>query len=641
MAGVISRVVTRVSARPASTSSLFTPSGFSYDYAIGGLPFLSNASRETPMARKTAPYRKDQIDQTPVPGEQSMVFWWLRSQISFHGGAGIIFEEPALDPTILYSDPLAAAGIPVRYQDGEGIDVWSKPGHVSLLPTTTQNKAATGSVLLEGAIDGITDIYLQAEGNALARCVDGSNTSVTWGGTGTILSLTNDGTNYYAADATGIYKGTLAGGAGALAWNTGSSPVIIKWAKDRLVAAIGGSVYELAGGTPPALPTALFTPQSPTTFTAIEEGPDCIFLSGNVGGIGKVWAITLGQDSGNVPILQTPVEVAMLPAGELVYSLKVCEGSYLAIGTNKGLRIADIGSHGSLQWGPLQFTTTAPIRSIATWDRFIYCGFEGQMADGTSGLLRLDLGTQVQFQRFAYGKDLRAHVSGQVNSAVMFGASGRLVFSVDGHGSYLQHSTQLESSGYLQTGNIRFHTQEPKLFKYVNLQTSPLTHGSIGVSVTDSDGGVNSIVTFGSNSDTTADVAFPVSLGTQGWINLTFTLTRDSVDATQGPTLYSYQVKALPGQKNQRNIMVPIKLFDHEVDKYGNAIGYEGYAWDRLTALESLEENRDNIQFQDLTRKGQATILVVIDDITFQQTDPPANMSGFGGIAMVTLRTVT
>ncbi len=645
MSGLLTRVVHPLGGRTTEGSAVYSASGFAYDYAIGGLPFLGNPNREHPFIRKTAPYRKDQVDQTTIPGEQSMVYWWLRSQISFHGGSGIKFEEPALDTSVLYSDPLSAASIPTRFQDGEGIDPWTTPGQVSLLPGTTQKAATAGTgLLIEGAVDGTTDIWLQADAATLKRCVEGSTASVTWGGAGTIVALTQDGTNYYAADSTGIYRGTLAGGVGTKIWNTGSSSVVIKWAKDRLIAAVGASLYELVSGGP-ALPTALFTPQvAGFAWACIEEGPDCIFFAGNLGSQSKIYASTLSADTGAVPILGTPVEVASLPVGELIYSLKLVMGSYLAIGTNKGVRIAEVGKGGQISYGPIIYSAPSgqPVRSLTTFDRFVYAAHSNGMADGTSGLVCIDLGYQTQYARFAYAKHLRAHVAGVIRSVTLFGTSGRLIFAVDGSGSYLQNTSAqaLESSGYLQTGNIRFHTTEKKLFKYVTAHLAPLNYGTVAISLTDSNGGVTSLVTLGSTTEV-GEVAIPSSVGPVEWVNLTFTISRDGVTTNQGPTFYGYQVKALPAQKNQRLIQVPILLFDKETDRFGAKIGYEGYAWARLTALEAIEELRDQVTFQDLTRNPQEARLVVIDDITFQQTDPPTNYDGFGGVAVVTLRTVT
>jgi hypothetical protein len=643
MGSLTSRVVTRISSRPSGASALVTRDGFSSDFGIAGLDFLSGASKERPYVRKTAEYRKDQIDQTPIPGEQSMVFWWLRSQISFHGGTGILFEEPALDPGILYSDPLAAVSIPVRYQDSEGVDPFTQPGHVTLLPTTTLNQADVGSIILEGAQDASgVDMYLQATSSTLRRVVAGSSATVTWGGAATILSMTNDGTNYYVADSVGIWKGTLAGGAGAKAWNTGSSAVVIKWVKDRLMAAIGLSLYELVGGSPPTLPTALYTAQKPNyVWSAIEDGPDGIYLAGHDGNVSDIWFVGLTTGVGNTPVLSPPKKISELPRGEIIYCLKQVLGSFLAIGTNKGIRIAQFDSAGRVNYGPLFCTLptgASPVYSIDAYDRFVLGAWGNGMADGTSGLVKIDLGFQTQFQHFAYCKDLRSHVTGTVRSVTQLGSTGRMVFAVDGHGSYLQSSSTLEPNGYLQTGNIRFHTQEAKLYKLVKLQIAT-TYGSVSASMSTSTGGNSSIGTLSSGS-TGGELGLPY-LSPMDWANLTFTLARDGVDSTKGPTFNSYQLKALPAQKNQRNILVPILLFDHETDKFGNKRGYEGFAMDRLAALEELEEARDELMFQDFSRVPFGNRLVVIDDINFQQTDPPTNAEGLGGYAYVTLRTVT
>jgi hypothetical protein len=60
-----------------------------------------------------------------------------------------------------------------------------------------------------------------------------------------------------------------------------------------------------------------------------------------------------------------------------------------------------------------------------------------------------------------------------------------------------------------------------------------------------------------------------------------------------------------------------------------------------MNALEQLEEAADVVSWQDLTRDPFENRLVVIDDITFVQTEPPKSASGWGGVVEVTLRTVT
>jgi hypothetical protein len=77
-----------VLSNPAGSTS-YTPTGPAYDVAFSALPFFLAASDEQPYRRVTAQYRKQQIDQTREPGEQTLTGWWVRSQSSFHLGAGI------------------------------------------------------------------------------------------------------------------------------------------------------------------------------------------------------------------------------------------------------------------------------------------------------------------------------------------------------------------------------------------------------------------------------------------------------------------------------------------------------------------------------------------------------------------------
>src|SRR5690606_13359065 len=128
-----------------------------------------------------------------------------------------------------------------------------------------------------------TDRFWSAVGTALKSDDGTTTTTITWGGANTIRSLTSDGTNYYAADDVGIYSGA-GNSAGAKLWDTGSVNVVIAWVKGRLMAAIDNKVYELVGGTPPALPVAKFTHLNPAfTFTCFAEGTNAIYAAGNAG----------------------------------------------------------------------------------------------------------------------------------------------------------------------------------------------------------------------------------------------------------------------------------------------------------------------------------------------------------------------
>jgi hypothetical protein len=112
----------------------YTPSGYAYDIAIAGLPFFISPLDDQPYRRVTAQYRKQQIDQSREPGEQTLTGWWLRSQSSFHYGQGIKFFEPIQDESLRF-----------QYTESKGVDVWEK-GQCTLLKNATREHLITGAI---------------------------------------------------------------------------------------------------------------------------------------------------------------------------------------------------------------------------------------------------------------------------------------------------------------------------------------------------------------------------------------------------------------------------------------------------------------------------------------------------------------
>jgi len=181
--------------QPANAGNTYFNTSNNYDCAIAGLPFFLGVSKEYPYKRETAQYRKQQIDQQKEPGEQTLTGWWLRSQSSFHYGAGIRYEEPIEGDTV-----------GLRFTKSAGVDVFNI-GKVTLLPDVTKlSTTPSGTPIMIGATDvnGV-DLVIWSDGSTLYRTTAaGTTTTLTWGGSGTILSVAQDGLNYYAANATGI-----------------------------------------------------------------------------------------------------------------------------------------------------------------------------------------------------------------------------------------------------------------------------------------------------------------------------------------------------------------------------------------------------------------------------------------------------
>ena len=119
-------------------STAYSATGEAYDVAIGGLPFFLLTSDDAPYRRVTAQYRKQQIDQSREPGEQTLTGWWVRSQSSFHLGQGIKFFEPIQDESLRF-----------QYTESKGLDVWTK-GQATLLKSCNSQHLTTGGIRTNG-----------------------------------------------------------------------------------------------------------------------------------------------------------------------------------------------------------------------------------------------------------------------------------------------------------------------------------------------------------------------------------------------------------------------------------------------------------------------------------------------------------
>lgn len=635
MPTIIGPVVRAISTRTKYAAYVTPRGGFPCDVEIGGIRFLYDPSSDTPMSRRTADYKKQQFDAESEPGEQTLTGWWLRSQPSFHGGAGVLYQENyGYDNTFKYAPS-------IRFRDSQGVDVWTE-GQIGLLPDTAKVISSSGTPVARGALDGTVPVVYITDGTTLTRYDGTTPTSVTGGNTTAILDLACSASYYYVADATGIYQGTLAGGTGTKLWTLASATSVkLGWVKQRLVAGVNNSIYELVGGTPPTLPSPLYThPSTAWQWTSIVAGPQAIYAAGYAGGSSSILAFEL-TSNGTMPVLTSAVTVAELPQGEIVQSLFPYLGTFLVIGTNKGVRVAQVdGTSGVVTYGPLTITSPGgSVRDLVGKDRFVYAAATNGLPDGTSGLWCIDLGTEVADGRFAYATDLCTKTTGRVRSVALLG--DQLAMTVDSNGLYLQHATNLVANGWLRTGRIRYRTLEPKLFKYVRLRTNPLS-GVIQINViTDTDSDIP-VATLSSPGETDHDdQALPGNLGGQESIALKFTLERNTDTVSTGPVLRSYQVKALPGTKRQRQYVLPLLCYDYEVTPDGQEFGYLGYARERLEALEAIENLGDAVVFQDFQGDKVNAALVVIDQLQFDQDFPPERGHGLGGRLVAVLRTIT
>ena len=630
----ITEAIPYVLSNPAG-SNTYSSTGEAYDVAISGLPFFLLNSDEAPYRRVTAQYRKQQIDQTREPGEQTLTGWWVRSQSSFHFGAGIKYFEPIQEESLRF-----------QYTESKGVDIWTR-GQVTLLNDTASFYSGAAAAQMIGVNDGTDDCILVTDGTALKKITSAAvpTTIAQTGTASTIFSLTTDGSNYYFINGTRVHKGSVgAVPADAEIYTAASTTrATIRYVKQRLILAKENVLYELnANATASAvLPTALYThPNTNWVWSSIAEGPQAIYVSGYDpnGTSSAVYKITLDATVPNslgFPTLNTPTVVVDMPNGERINDFDVYLGTYAVLATSLGFRVGISDTNGDIQYGPLLYRD-ASCNAIAFKDSYAYLT---SIIDGAAGLVRIDLSSVVigNSLYFPWAWDLIASGTSTTASQVaFFGNSDRLAFT-NGNNTWAESTTSLVASGYLRTGYIRYNTLETKIYKLLQARIDT-TNGGIDISSIDSLDNYYLIGSFAQNS-IVPEININYPTVAQEYLGFNFTLTRSATDVTKGPLFTGYQIKSLPAVPRQRLIQYPLSCYDHETDHFGVEVGYEGSAYNRMNQLESIENNGDTIQVQDL-RTGESYIGIIEEMDFINRTPSDKRFSGFGGTLLVTVRTV-
>lgn len=397
-----------------SDGAIWQNTDINYDVAIGGLPFIYAISDARPYIRQTAPFRKDQFDNQTEPGEQSLTGWWIRSQSSFHGGTGIVYFDPQT------SDPFGH----YRFADSKGVDVFNQ-GEVTLLNNVAAEHITTGSIRSNGRPfqsvrsinwNNTAGVLLWDEYDVDKISADGTIThfiDYNSGSAAAVYGICDDGTYAYwitnTATKKTVYKKPLTGTSASTADVTTMFDEIgtvanatMEYIKERIVMCADNKVYEFSSSAV-AMPTPVYTHPSTThVFTSVAASGSSIYVSGYNGIQSTILKFTLST-SGVMPTLSAAVVAAELPVGEIVHKIYYYLG-FMMIGTNKGIRAAAVSEvDGSLNYGPLIVETTQPCFDFAARDRFVWCATS---VAGEPGVIRMDLGTEIETLRFAYANDI-------------------------------------------------------------------------------------------------------------------------------------------------------------------------------------------------------------------------------------------
>jgi hypothetical protein len=639
-------------------SQYYDPNTYAIDIAIGGLPFLFAIKDDQPYIRSTARWKYERVDQAREPGEQTLDSGlWVRSQTSFHLGEGIQFQE-ALEGNV---DQLR-----FRYDSGIGIDPWT-PGQIGLLHSTAKLWPAgtvSGGVLALPATVGSTDYVIAVDKTASTSAVRVS--MVTAGGTSTtlatgaalseaVLAAESDGSRVYVATATGIYDLDFTAGSPTVHKHinfdsANASAVTLGFVKNRLMAGISfasgstiAAVYEiLTSSHASTVNLSTLTPIAGSTvvptgwvWSDIAEGRGAIYVSGYAGDRSSIFKI----EPDNTGVLGALISVADIPRGEVVHAIYGYLGTFLAIGTSRGVRIAAIADDATIVYGPIIFDTVNPVKAFAARDSYIWAGTKAGVG-GASGTYRINLGTLLDDGGYPFATDVYAtSTTGDVESVGFFPTAGRLFFSVSGSGIWLESATELVAEGVANMATVNWGTLEKKAWKRVRVETDTL-QGNIEI-YADSNDGRSQIATMTEGNAYNTDFDLSTAYATpQVNGRVVFNLYRNSTDATKGAILKGYAIKAIPSPTRSRLIQLPLYCMDFETDRRGTRMGVLGGAKYRLSALEAIESAGSTVLVQDFS-SGE-NFDAVIEEISFTRTTPPSGPvdDNFGGIITITIRTV-
>ena len=583
-----------------------------FPVAINGRPYLVDLKAGSFQRQYDARVR-DSVDQSNEPGESAInpQGLWRRSQSSWHYGAGQTYGDTA--------DAEA-----FRFNTSKGVEVWSK-GQATLLKDTSQvlnDSAATLKALTVG-----TRLYAATGGDvkyATTIVPAASFTNCTSEPGGDVGGMTTDGFNVFVAFAGhGIHKVTTSNDAFASHITGTDTFVNLRYVKGRLMASLDNAVYNFTSSGGPG--SALFT-HSNTGFrwVGFAGGQNHIYMGGFAGNQSLVYRTTIKADASS---LDAPIVALELPAGEIITGLDSYL-NYILIGTTTGLRVATSDTDGNLVAGSL-ITVGSSVTSFTGKGRFVWFNYTNFDATST-GLGRLDLSVFISSNQPAYASDLMVTAQGAVSSVNTI--NGRPVFVVVGSGIYVEHATDLVSTGYLESGIYRWGVPDAKFIPKWDIRCRPL-NGSVTLAIKSDGGSYHSFQaytlplgkekTFTGLEDRVFETEAKITIG------------RSATDNTLCPELTRWMGRAYAAPLRSQIFSVPL-VMHHKLSIRGRE--YFQDVDNEMAFLRDLVDTPRIVSYQE----NETAYSVIVENVQFEVLDDSNihNRWDWEGTATVIMRSV-
>jgi hypothetical protein len=630
---------------PPTQQSIYKNTGMLYDFAVNGNPFLIATSDDHPYTRAFAQMKKDQIDQSLNPGEQSLTMWWTRNQSDFSGGAGIKYYEPVSDERVMRS-----------YVSSVGINPWNI-GEISLHNSMTT--IDDGFDFVPCLIQGTERIVSITATTITVRNKDTLASVNTITGQTGLLGIIAVNDRFVVWNNSNVYVSSLDGTTISAIYNntTGHTIQRVWFVKQRFIvfqtdtsngkSNLTEQPLKVSGSSSTLGASHIYEhPNSAWKWTDIVATPQAILAAGYAGNQSAVLKFSLTETGtqaniGTIVKIGSPITAMELPIGEWVTCMSSYLGGFLGIGTNLGFRAGIVDDYGNITYGQLVFKTDKGATSITQYDSYFYVGVTNGVG-GQHGCYRVNLSDQTNntymrlvLSEYSWATDVYiSGASGTSGNVTKIGvtSAGKILISTDTSKLSLETSTKL-ASGTITMGQIRYNTYENKLFKKVSVKGLFPTGTKVDINSIEQDGTTFGIYTI--QGEDTIDVTPrdpQMSLGFQ------LVLYSDSTN-TYSPTIKGFQTKSLPAVPRQQNIQFSLLCFDYESDMHGNKAGGIGKALLRFAALVDDTKLGDVVLFQDF-HTGE-NLYGIVEELEFNQVAPPRpNTSGFGGIVTIRIKTV-
>lgn len=545
---------------------------------------------------QTVDATRDLVDQGTEPGEQTLAphAAWRRTGEDFVLGSGQTWFD------------LPEESVRRRFRHAQGIDPWDrrevKLQKSALGTTTTDSRMANTSWADAAAMIVANSKLFVTVGPTIKEITD--PTAGTWSdttrltiGVTAITSVASDGVRLWGCTgANTIQEWNASTNTANTTFSSSTNQAyLLVYAAGRLLAAGDSAtdavLYELSAS---GKRTDVWThPSSLWRWTAATAAPNGIYIAGVQGDHSDIYLVTNVDATG---ALGAPFVVASLPDGETVTAL--CHyGGVLVIGTSRGVRLANIGGNGFLNYGPL-LPMPDPVITLEPQGEYVWFNYADPDDATNQGLARLSLARFTAALVPAWCPDLAgASVAGWRTTTVTT-YDGRRYFGMvktglgNGTRYYGEDDADYVPSGVLHTGRVTYGIPDPKVYTALSVANEPLPAGSsIGATINTEDGTTVPLPSFSASGRTSHRWTFDEK---DEWIDVALTLTRGDT-ITESPVLHRWTLEGLPVPQRTQEIWLPLilhgKVQDENIPR-----AMDTYA--AFTRLLGLVRNRTPVQLQ-------------------------------------------